>query len=111
MAEIIRIPVAKQILGKAADLALEQIGLLWNFRRELKKLPWKIFDSTKVAEALPGEVPEDPQVYEVGKQILRKCNGVPLAVSTMATMLSGSKDPKTELPSFLSKSLSTFKYH
>ncbi|CAI0428301.1 unnamed protein product [Linum tenue] len=38
MAETILIPVAKQILGKAADLALEQIGLLWNFRRELRKL-------------------------------------------------------------------------
>ncbi|CAI0428307.1 unnamed protein product [Linum tenue] len=37
-AEAILIPVAKSILGKAADLAAEQIGLLWNFKRELKKL-------------------------------------------------------------------------
>ncbi|CAL1379913.1 unnamed protein product [Linum trigynum] len=37
-AEIILIPVAKQILGKAIDLAMEQIGLLWYFKPELGKL-------------------------------------------------------------------------
>ncbi|CAN1815069.1 Putative disease resistance protein RGA1 [Linum perenne] len=38
MAETILIPVAKQILGKLGDLALEQVGLLWTLKREIMKL-------------------------------------------------------------------------
>ncbi|CAN0912525.1 Putative disease resistance protein RGA3 [Linum grandiflorum] len=38
MAETILIPVAKQILGKLGDLALEQVGLLWTLKREILKL-------------------------------------------------------------------------
>ncbi|CAI0428392.1 unnamed protein product [Linum tenue] len=37
-AEIILAPIAKQIFAKATNMALEQIGLLWNFKHELCKL-------------------------------------------------------------------------
>ncbi|CAL1379951.1 unnamed protein product [Linum trigynum] len=58
-----------------------------------------------VKKALPRKVPRDPQVREIGNQILRKCDGVPLAVSTIAGALVDSSDPKTDWPSFLQKGL------
>ncbi|CAL1379949.1 unnamed protein product [Linum trigynum] len=60
-----------------------------------------------VKKALPEGVPQDPQVQEIGKQILRKCHGVPLAVSTIAGVLVDSTDPSTQWPSFLQKGLSS----
>ncbi|CAI0428362.1 unnamed protein product [Linum tenue] len=60
-----------------------------------------------VKKALPRRVPQDPQVQEIGKQILRKCDGVPLAVSTIAGVLVNSSDPRLEWPSFLLKGLSS----
>ncbi|CAI0428390.1 unnamed protein product [Linum tenue] len=53
----------------------------------------------------PRKVPQDQKVQEVGKQILSKCHGVPLAVSTIAGVLADSRDPKTEWPSFLQKNI------
>ncbi|CAI0428729.1 unnamed protein product [Linum tenue] len=38
MAQVLLIPVAKQILGKVTNLASVEIGLLWNFNGELEKL-------------------------------------------------------------------------
>ncbi|CAL1379957.1 unnamed protein product [Linum trigynum] len=60
-----------------------------------------------VKKALPREVLRDPQVQEIGKQILGKCDGVPLAVSAIASVLADSRDPKTEWSTFLQKGLSS----
>ncbi|CAL1393803.1 unnamed protein product [Linum trigynum] len=38
MAEVILVPVAKQILGKLANLAWDQVALVWSLRNELEKL-------------------------------------------------------------------------
>ncbi|CAN0923870.1 Putative disease resistance protein RGA4 [Linum grandiflorum] len=62
--------------------------------------------SLMLSKAFHGRVLENPNVMDVGMQILRKCCGVPLAVSTVAGLLS-SKDPETEWPLFLQKELWT----
>ncbi|CAL1379916.1 unnamed protein product [Linum trigynum] len=56
-----------------------------------------------VKKALPRKITVDPYVKEIGQDILRKCGGVPLAVSSIAGMLISSKHPKIEWPSFLHK--------
>ncbi|CAI0395827.1 unnamed protein product [Linum tenue] len=38
MAEVILFPIGKQILGKLSDFAVQEIGLLWTLKKELKKL-------------------------------------------------------------------------
>ncbi|CAL1409138.1 unnamed protein product [Linum trigynum] len=60
-----------------------------------------------VEKAFPRTVPQERQLQEIGKEILRKCGGVPLAVSTIAGVLVDCNDPKIEWPSFLQKSLSS----
>ncbi|CAL1409139.1 unnamed protein product [Linum trigynum] len=60
-----------------------------------------------VEKAFPRKLPQEPQLQEIGKEILRKCGGVPLAVSTIAGVLVDSNDPKTEWPSFKEKSVSS----
>ncbi|CAL1409176.1 unnamed protein product [Linum trigynum] len=60
---------------------------------------WQILEE----KALPRQVPAEVQY--IGKQILRQCGGVPLAVSTIAGVLVDSEDPKIEWPSFLEKGL------
>ncbi|CAN1219707.1 Putative disease resistance protein RGA3 [Linum perenne] len=47
-----------------------------------------------------GEVLRNPDVERIGKEILMKCHGVPLAVATVAGLL-GSRNPETEWSSFL----------
>ncbi|CAL1409135.1 unnamed protein product [Linum trigynum] len=60
-----------------------------------------------VEKAFPRKVPQESQLQKIGKNILRKCDGVPLAVSTVSAVLVYSKDPNIEWPSFLQKSLSS----
>ncbi|CAI0555041.1 unnamed protein product [Linum tenue] len=62
---------------------------------------WQILQ----AKSLPRQIPAE--VQHIGKQILRQCRGVPLAVSTIAGVLADSTDPKMEWPSFLEKGLSS----
>ncbi|CAL1379958.1 unnamed protein product [Linum trigynum] len=63
-----------------------------------------------VEKFLPRKVPQDPHLQEIGKQILRRCGGVPLAVSTIAGALVDSRDPNVEWPYFLQKGLSSIKH-
>ncbi|CAI0554978.1 unnamed protein product [Linum tenue] len=60
-----------------------------------------------VEKAFPRKVPQESQLQKIGKKILRKCDGVPLAVSTIAAVLVDFKDPKFEWPSFLQNGLSS----
>ncbi|CAL1409141.1 unnamed protein product [Linum trigynum] len=69
----------------------------------LEEESWNLLEE----KAFPGEVPQERQLQEIGKKILRKCGGVPLAVSTIAGVLVDTKNPKIEWPSFLQKSLSS----
>ncbi|CAI0555038.1 unnamed protein product [Linum tenue] len=59
-----------------------------------------------LTKALPRKIPQNPYVEEVGREILRKYGGVPLAVNTIAGMLMSSKNPEIDWPSFLHKGLS-----
>ncbi|CAN1750913.1 Putative disease resistance protein RGA3 [Linum perenne] len=58
-----------------------------------------------VRKAHPRQVPQDPHLKKVGQEILGRCCGVPLAVSTIAGVLISSKHPEIEWPSFLQKRL------
>ncbi|CAL1409178.1 unnamed protein product [Linum trigynum] len=63
---------------------------------------WQIMeekDTLQILRQVPAEV------QDIGKQILRQCGGVPLAVSTIAGVLADSTDPGIEWPSFLQKGL------
>ncbi|PON70410.1 NB-ARC domain, LRR domain containing protein [Parasponia andersonii] len=51
-----------------------------------------------------GEEPESSDVVEIGKKIVKKCGGVPLAIEAMGGMLS-FKNPETEWSSFVEKEL------
>ncbi|CAI0428730.1 unnamed protein product [Linum tenue] len=62
--------------------------------------------SLMVEKALHGKVPQNPNVERTGKEILRKCCGVPLAVSTIAGLLR-SKDPETEWSLFSENDLTS----
>jgi hypothetical protein len=52
-----------------------------------------------------GQEPKNPSIVALGKEILRKCSGVPLAITTIGSLL-GSKNPETEWLSFKNNELS-----
>nr|AAO37646.1 NBS-LRR resistance protein RGH2 [Manihot esculenta] len=62
---------------------------------------WSLF----LHVALEGQEPKHANVREMGKEILKKCRGVPLAIKTIASLLY-AKNPETEWPPFLTKELS-----
>jgi Leucine-rich repeat (LRR) protein len=52
-----------------------------------------------------GQEPENSNIVALGKEILQKCLGVPLAIRTIGSLL-GSKNPETEWKSFKNNELS-----
>ncbi|CAI0555192.1 unnamed protein product [Linum tenue] len=92
MAEIIRIPVAKQILGKAADLALEQIGFLWNFRHELKKLK----DTVSTIQAVLRDAEEKQSHNHQVKLWLEKLSDVMYDADDLSTEASSDSDRRSK---------------
>ncbi|CAN1779526.1 Putative disease resistance protein RGA3 [Linum perenne] len=64
------------------------------------KESWNLF----LKRALNGEVRQKSLVEGIGKKILEKCYGVPLAISTISGLLS-SKNPETEWGIFLENKL------
>ncbi|KAG8650473.1 putative disease resistance protein RGA4 [Manihot esculenta] len=62
---------------------------------------WSLF----LHVALEGQEPKHANVREMGKEILKKCHGVPLAIKTIASLLY-AKNPETEWLPFLTKELS-----
>ncbi|XP_043814027.1 putative disease resistance protein RGA3 [Manihot esculenta] len=62
---------------------------------------WSLF----LHVALEGQEPKHANVREKGKEILKKCHGVPLAIKTIASLLY-AKNPETEWLPFLRKELS-----
>uniref|UniRef100_A0A2C9VIG2 Disease resistance protein RGA3 n=1 Tax=Manihot esculenta TaxID=3983 RepID=A0A2C9VIG2_MANES len=62
---------------------------------------WSLF----LHVALEGQEPKHANVREMGKEILKKCHRVPLAIKTIASLLY-AKNPETEWLPFLTKELS-----
>uniref|UniRef100_A0A803P6P2 NB-ARC domain-containing protein n=1 Tax=Cannabis sativa TaxID=3483 RepID=A0A803P6P2_CANSA len=73
---------------------------------ELKMLAedhsWLLF--LKVAFVQGGEHPTKPEIVEIGKEIVRKCGGVPLVIRTIGSILF-SQNPEKEWKSFYDKEL------
>jgi hypothetical protein len=52
-----------------------------------------------------GQEPENSSIIALGKEIVKKCSSVPLAISAIGSLL-GSKNPETEWSSFKNNKLS-----
>ncbi|XP_024019157.1 putative disease resistance protein RGA3 [Morus notabilis] len=60
---------------------------------QLRQLPeadcWKIFSE----HAFSGDLDADPRLQQVGKKIVKKCGGLPLALRSMGALLRFERDP------------------
>jgi len=63
---------------------------------------WSLF---KLKAFERGQEPKNSSIVALGKEIVRKCSGVPLAITTIGSLL-GSKNPETEWSSFKNNELS-----
>jgi hypothetical protein len=63
---------------------------------------WSLFKQTAFEK---GQEPKNPSVVAIGKEIVNKCVGVPLAIRTMGSLLY-LKNPETEWMSFKNDVLS-----
>ncbi|CAN1343196.1 Putative disease resistance protein RGA3 [Linum perenne] len=73
-------------------------------KSEAKGLSLKESWDLLVKNSLDGKFLQNPAVERIGKKILKKCYGVPLAISTISGLLS-SKNPETEWGLFLENEL------
>jgi Leucine-rich repeat (LRR) protein len=63
---------------------------------------WSLFKQKAFAK---GQEPENSSIVALGKEIVKKCQGVPLAITTIGSLL-GSKNSETEWLSFKNNELS-----
>jgi Leucine-rich repeat (LRR) protein len=63
---------------------------------------WSLFKQMAFEK---GQEPENSSIIAIGREILEKCYGVPLAIRTIGSLL-GSQNPETEWLSFKNKELS-----
>jgi hypothetical protein len=63
---------------------------------------WSLFKQKAFEK---GEEPKNSSIVALGKEIVQKCSGVPLAITTIGSLL-GSKNPETEWLSFKNNELS-----
>jgi Leucine-rich repeat (LRR) protein/nicotinamide mononucleotide adenylyltransferase len=63
---------------------------------------WSLFKQKAFQK---GQEPENSIIIALGKEIVQKCSGVPLAITTIGSLL-GSKNPETEWSSFKNNELS-----
>jgi hypothetical protein len=63
---------------------------------------WSLFKLTAFEK---GQEPKNSSIVALGKEMVKKCSGVPLAITTIGSLL-GSKNPETEWSSFKNNELS-----
>jgi len=63
---------------------------------------WSLFKQKAFEK---GQEPKNSSIVALGKEIVRKCSGVPLAITTIGSLL-GSKNPETKWSSFKNNELS-----
>jgi len=63
---------------------------------------WSLFKQKAFEK---GQEPKNSSIVALGKEIVRKCSGVPLAITTIGSLL-GSKNPGTDWSSFKNNELS-----
>jgi hypothetical protein len=63
---------------------------------------WSLF---KLKAFEKGQEPKNSSIVALGKKMVKKCSGVPLAITTIGSLL-GSKNPETEWSSFKNNELS-----
>jgi hypothetical protein len=63
---------------------------------------WSLFKQKAFEK---GQEPKNSSIVALGKEIVQKCSGVPLAITTIGSLL-GSKNPETEWTSFKNNELS-----
>jgi len=63
---------------------------------------WSLFKQKAFEK---GQEPKNSSIVALGKEIVQKCSGVPLAITTIGSLL-GSKNPETEWSSFKNNELS-----
>jgi Leucine-rich repeat (LRR) protein len=63
---------------------------------------WSLF---KLKAFEKGQEPKNSSIVALGKEMVKKCSGVPLAITTIGSLL-GSKNPETEWSSFKNNELS-----
>jgi len=93
VARTIRRESVARIIGTVESYSLQGLaeGASWSLFKQ------KAFEK--------GQEPENSSIVALGKEILKICSGVPLAISTIGSLL-GSKNPEMEWSSFKNNELS-----
>jgi len=93
VARTIRQESVAKIIGTVESYSLEGLD---------EDASWSLF---KLKAFEKGQEPKNSSIVALGKEMVKKCSGVPLAITTIGSLL-GSKNPETEWLSFKNNELS-----
>jgi Leucine-rich repeat (LRR) protein len=93
VAKNIRYESVARIMGTVESYSLKRLD---------EEASWSLFKQKAFEK---GQEPENSSIVALGKEIVQKCSGVPLAITTIGSLL-GSKNPETEWLSFKENELS-----